>query len=128
MTSTSLQSTRTLDQLAQQFATPQKEFSPVPIWWWSGDQLERQRLRWQMEQLITGGIYNLIILNLAPTSPLYGSDPDRPHFLTEEWWTIFLGVCEDAKAIGMRLWFYDQIGFSGANLQGQIVRDDPAFA
>ena len=44
-----------LDEIAQQFATPQKEYSPVPIWWWSGDQLERSRLRWQMEQLIAGG-------------------------------------------------------------------------
>ncbi|MCA0453725.1 MAG: hypothetical protein LCI00_07105 [Chloroflexi bacterium] len=117
-----------LETLAQQFATPQKEFSPVPIWWWSGDKLERGRLRWQMEQLIAGGIYNVIILNLAPTSPLYGSDPDRPHFMTEEWWTIFLEMCEDAKALGMRVWFYDQIGFSGANLQGGIVRDNPDYA
>ncbi len=117
-----------LDTLAQQFATPQKEYSPVPIWWWSGDKLERSRLRWQMEQLIAGGIYNVIILNLAPTSPLYGSDPDQPHFMTEEWWTIFLDMCEDAKALGMRVWFYDQIGFSGANLQGGIVRDNPDYA
>jgi len=128
MTSKSIQSAATLDQIARQFATPLKEFSPVPIWWWSGDQLERGRLRWQMEQLIKGGVYNVIILNLAPTSPLYGSDPDRPHFLTEEWWTHFLEMCEDAREIGMRVWFYDQIGFSGANLQGEIVRDNPEFA
>jgi hypothetical protein len=125
---TSVESSKMLHQLAQQFATPQKEFSPVPIWWWSGDQLERGRLRWQMEQLIKGGVYNVIILNLAPTSPLYGSDPDRPHFLTEEWWGHFLNMCEDAREIGMRVWFYDQIGFSGANLQGEIVRDNPEFA
>jgi hypothetical protein len=117
-----------LDDIAQQFATPQKEYSPVPIWWWSGDQLERGRLRWQMEQLIAGGIYNVIILNLAPTSPLYGSDPDRPMFMTEEWWQIFLDMCEDAKQLGMRIWFYDQIGFSGANLQGEIVRENPSYA
>jgi hypothetical protein len=44
-----------LEKLTRQFAVPPKAFSPVPIWWWSGDKLERTRLRWQMEQLIAGG-------------------------------------------------------------------------
>ena len=123
-----LEQTSTLETIAQQFAIPQKAFSPVPIWWWSGDRLERSRLRWQMEQLIAGGIYNAIILNLAPTSPLYGADPDQPRFMSEEWWALFLGMCEDARELGMRIWFYDQIGFSGANLQGEIVRAEPSFA
>ncbi|HVO42918.1 MAG TPA: hypothetical protein VMT34_09850, partial [Aggregatilineales bacterium] len=115
------------DALVHDFATPPKEFSPVPIWWWSGDRLERGRLRWQMEQLIAGGIYNAVILNLAPTSPLYGADPDQPRFMSDEWWAIFEGACEDAQELGMRLWFYDQIGFSGANLQGEIVRSEQAY-
>ena len=28
----------------------------------------------------------------------------------------------------MRLWFYDQIGFSGANFQGQVVQRHPEHA
>ncbi|MCB0049301.1 MAG: hypothetical protein KDE24_07145, partial [Caldilinea sp.] len=56
------------------FSTPPKEYSPVPIWWWSGERLDPQRLRWQLERFAEGGVYNLIVLNLAPTSPLYGSD------------------------------------------------------
>jgi hypothetical protein len=63
-----------------------------------------------MEQLISGGVYNAIVLNLAPTGPLYGADPDRPPFLSDEWWSIFKTMCEDALALGMRIWFYDQIG------------------
>lgn len=116
-----------IEELAAQFATPPPEFSPTPIWWWSGSRLERQRLRWQMEQLIAGGIHNVVIMNLAPTSPLFGADADDPLFMSEEWWEIFLVVCEDAKELGMRIWFYDQIGFSGANLQGEIVRENPSY-
>ncbi len=110
------------------FSVPSKEYSPVPIWWWSGEQLDRKRLRWQLERFAEGGVYNLIVLNLAPTSPLYGSDPDDPPFLSEEWWEIFLGVCDDARELGIRIWFYDQIGFSGANFQGEVVREQGAFA
>lgn len=117
-----------LDELARNFAEPPKAYSPVPIWWWSGDTLTRERLRWQLEQLVGGGVYNAVILNLAPTGPLYGSDPDDPTFLSEAWWTLFEGVCEDAEALGLRLWFYDQIGFSGANLQAELVRGDPSFS
>ena len=111
----------------QRWQTPDPTFSPAPIWWWSGDRLEPARLRWQLERFAEGGVYNLVILNLAPTGPLHGSRADDPAFLTREWWAIFRGVCQDALELGIKLWFYDQIGFSGANLQGQIVRVEPAF-
>lgn len=110
------------------FSVPPKEYSPAPIWWWSGERLDAQRLRWQLERFAEGGVYNLIVLNLAPTSPLYGSDADDPPLFSEEWWEIFLGVCGDARELGVRIWFYDQIGFSGANFQGEVVRENGVFA
>lgn len=119
--------TNTLADLARRFAHPRREYSPVPIWWWSGERLDPARLRWQLEQFVAGGVYNLVVLNLAPAGPLYGSDADDPPCFSEAWWQIFLGVCADARELGVRLWFYDQIGFSGANLQGRLVRDTPAF-
>ena len=41
---------------------------------------------------------------------------------------LFEGVCRDADELGCQLWFYDQIGFSGANFQGQVVRERPEQA
>lgn len=120
--------TSAVQTLAERFAAPLPEYSPVPIWWWSGDRLERSRLRWQMEQLIAGGVYNVVIMNLAPTGPLYAADADDPIFMSEDWWAIFLTMCEDVREVGMRVWFYDQIGFSGANLQGEIVRENLLYA
>lgn len=115
-------------ELVERFANPPRDFSPVPIWWWSGERLERERLRWQLEQFAAGGVFNLVVLNLAPTGPLYGSDADDPAFLSEEWWQIFRGMCADARQLGVCIWFYDQIGFSGANLQADLVRAAPAFS
>jgi hypothetical protein len=117
-----------LAALAREFSGVNRTYSPAPIWWWSAEKLDRSRLRWQLEQFAAGGVYNLVILNLAPTGPLYGSDADDPPFFSEAWWDIFLGVCADARELGVRLWFYDQIGFSGANLQGGLVRENPGFA
>ncbi len=115
-------------ELEKRFDDPPRGFSPVPIWWWSGERLDPERLRWQLERFAQGGVYNLVVMNLAPTGPMFGSDPDDPPFFSEEWWGIFRGVCEDAGRLGISIWFYDQIGFSGANLQAQIVREHPEFA
>ncbi|MCK2215839.1 hypothetical protein MF672_018860 [Actinomadura sp. ATCC 31491] len=110
------------------FREPPREFSPAAIWWWSGEPLRRDRLRWQMERLVAGGVHNLVILNLAPSGPLFGADADDPPFLSEAWWELLDGVCADAAGLGAYLWFYDQLGFSGADLQARLVQERPEFA
>lgn len=113
--------------LHEGFATANPEFSPVPIWWWSGDELELERMLWQIDQLVAQGVYNVVILNLAPTGPMHGALSDAPHMLTDDWWGIWDAICVHAQKVGMRFWFYDQIGFSGANLQGRLAIENPAY-
>jgi hypothetical protein len=107
---------------------PPPAYSPAPIWWWSGEGLTRPRLRRQLERFAEGGVFNLVILNLAPSGPMFGSDADDPAFFSEAWWELLDGVCEDAAELGVSLWFYDQLGFSGADLQARLVRELPGFA
>ncbi|WP_187281026.1 hypothetical protein [Nonomuraea sp. C10] len=107
---------------------PPPEFSPAAIWWWSGEPLRRDRLRWQMERLVAGGVRNLVILNLAPSGPTFGADADDPPFMSDAWWELLDGVCADAAELGAHLWFYDQLGFSGADLQARLVAERPEFA
>ncbi len=109
------------------FMTPNPEYSPVPIWWWSGDRLELERMIWQVDQLVAQGVHNAVVLNLAPTGPMHGALSDDPHFLTQEWWGLWDALCQHAQKVGMRFWFYDQIGFSGANLQGRLAVANPGF-
>jgi hypothetical protein len=113
--------------LAARFTEALEDFGPVPIWWWSGAPLEPDRLRWQMERLVEGGVRQAVVLNLAPTGPLYGCLADEPALFTEAWWDVFLGVCADAAELGFRLWFYDQLGFSGADFQGRVLAREAAF-
>jgi hypothetical protein len=107
---------------------PPRAFSPVALWWWSGEPLVRERLRWQLERFMEGGVYNLVVIDLAPSGPLYGSDADEPPFFSEPWWELLSGTCDDARELGVSLWLYDQLGFSGANLQGRLVSERPEFA
>jgi hypothetical protein len=115
-------------RLAKVLAVPPPAFSPTAIWWWSGERLDRARLRWQLERFVAGGVRNLVILNVAPSGPMFGSDADEPVFFSEPWWELLDGVCADAKEVGAFLWFYDQLGFSGADLQARLVQEVPSYA
>jgi hypothetical protein len=114
--------------LAEVLAAPPRAFSPVSLWWWSGEALDRRRLAWQLERFAAGGVFNLVVMNLAPSGPLFGSDADDPPFFSEAWWELLAGVCDDARRLGVRLWIYDQLGFSGADLQARLVDERPDFA
>ncbi|MFG2626468.1 hypothetical protein [Streptomyces sp. NPDC048473] len=114
--------------IAAVLAEPPRAFSPTAIWWWSGERLDRARLRAQLERFTEGGVHNLVLLNLAPSGPLFGSDADDPPFMSDAWWALLDGVCDDAREVGVSLWFYDQLGFSGADLQARLVDEQPAHA
>ncbi|MGW2514682.1 glycosyl hydrolase [Streptomyces scopuliridis] len=114
--------------IAEVLTEPPRAFSPTAIWWWSGERLDRARLRDQLERFAEGGVFNLVLLNLAPSGPLFGSDADDPPFLSDPWWALLEGVCDDARELGIGLWFYDQLGFSGADLQARLVDGRPGYA
>lgn len=110
------------------FATPDPEFSPAPIWWWSGARVELSVLCDQLDRLVEQGVHNVVVINLAPSGPSYGALADEPALLSDDWWDLWAGLCAHAHTRKARLWFYDQIGFSGANLQGKLVAATPEFA
>ncbi|NGN64712.1 hypothetical protein G5C51_12470 [Streptomyces sp. A7024] len=114
--------------LLARFTDPGPEFTPLPIWWWSGAEITRDRLRWQMEQLVSQGVRQAVVMGLAPAGPMFGSLADDPPFLSPRWVELLDGACEDARRLGFRLWMYDQIGFSGANFQGRLTAAHPEFA
>lgn len=114
-----------MTSLLDRFQAPDRSFFPTPIWWWSGERLDADRLRWQMERLVAGGAKSLVVMNLLPSAPEMGKAQDEPQLFSEEWWTLFEGVCRDAERLGVSLWLYDQIGHGGANLLGEVTARDP---
>ncbi|MFE6097160.1 glycosyl hydrolase [Streptomyces massasporeus] len=115
-------------ELRRLFDDPPRAFGPTPLWWWSGAKVTRERLAWQVRAFAEGGVHNLVVINLAPAGPTFGARADDPAWFGEEWWARFSDACEIAAELGTRLWFYDQIGFSGANVQGGVTRRHPEAA
>ncbi len=110
------------------FAAADPRYGPVPLWWWSGDPVTEERLRWQLQKLRAAGLRNLCVINLAPAGPTYGCGADDPPFYDERWWSLFGRAVDEAERLGMFLWYYDQIGFSGANFPARLVAEVPDFA
>lgn len=118
---------RAFADILARFASPPRSYSPVPIWWWSGERLDWRRLEWQMERMVEGHVYNTVILNLAPSGPLYGSAADNPPFFSAAWWSLVRRVLAKAQTLGMRIWLYDQLGFSTARIQDRLMEREPAW-
>ncbi|MGP9744794.1 glycosyl hydrolase [Brachybacterium sp. AOP29-B2-41] len=118
-----------MDQhLIDLFEDPPSHRGPVPLWWWSGGTVTRERVRWQLERFVEGAIHDVVIMNLAPKGPTYGAIPDDPPWFSEPWWDLFAYTCDVAEELDVQIWFYDQIGFSGANVQGAVVAEHPEAA
>jgi len=114
--------------LRVRFSKADSRFGPVALWWWSGEPVRADRLRWQLQRLSEAGIANLCVINLAPVAPTTSCSPDEPTFASEAWWDLFATALDEAERIGSRLWFYDQLGFSSANIQARLVSSNPDMA
>ncbi|MGO4497228.1 hypothetical protein AB4114_15190 [Paenibacillus sp. 2RAB27] len=114
--------------LRERFASPDPDFGPVPFWWWSAEEVTAERIRWQLQKFRSGGLRNIGIINIAPTGPQYGSVADDPPYFSERWWSMFEVAVREAQRLGMRIFFYDQIGFSGSNFPAHLVAEQPELA
>lgn len=117
-----------IHELKQRFAIADPNFGPLPFWWWSAEEVTAERVRWQLQKFRAGGLRNIGIINIAPTGPQYGSVPDNPAYFSERWWEMFEVALREAERLGMTLFFYDQIGFSGSNFPARIVSEYPEYS
>ena len=92
------------DQLRAEFASPDHaRWGEVPIWWWNGEEIRKDRLTWQLETLASQGV--------KAVCPIQLSENCSPRFFSPEWWELFQHVHRECKRLGMSLWLYDQVGY-----------------
>ena len=84
-------------QLKAEFAKPDHaRWGEVPIWWWNGEPIRKDRLTWQLEALASQGVKAVCPIQLAENS--------SPRFFSPEWWELFQHVHQECKRLGMSLW------------------------
>ena len=77
---------QTVDALRRSFVEPSAESRPTPLYWWSGGDLDRERLAWQLDQLAGKGIGGTIVgYSHLPDGGLDHGDPEP---LSPDWWEL----------------------------------------
>jgi hypothetical protein len=92
------------DSLVDQFRNPDREYGPVPLWWWDGDQLNEDRISFQLEELRDGGVRSVCIIQKYPNGP---NGEDQIYF-SEEWWEYVEYTAQECERLGMDLWVHDE--------------------
>lgn len=76
----------------------------VPLWWWEGDRMTKERVTWQLETLAAKGVKAVCPIQRSP------GRCDPPSF-SDSWWEMFEYAYAECKRLGMTLWAYDQVGY-----------------
>jgi len=92
-------------QLRTEFAEPDyARWGEVPLWWWEGDPLSKDRVKWQLETLAEKGVKSVCVIQRSPMRC-------RPQSFSNEYWDMLGYVNEQCRRLGMHLWAYDQVGY-----------------
>jgi len=71
------------------FVNPPPGYGEVPFWWWSGDQLDAERMIGQIKELHKKGISGVQVNYSHFDTSGWMTDQDQPEIFTEEWWKIY---------------------------------------
>ena len=95
----------TYRELRRQFESPDHaRWGEVPLWWWEGDRMTRERVTWQLETLAEAGVKSVCPIQRSPGR----CDPQS---FSPEWWDMLAFVHEECRRLGITLWAYDQVGY-----------------
>ena len=83
------------------FQNPPAGYSEVPFWWWSGEDLNVDRLLWQLHELHEKGISGVQVNYSHTDTPGWPTDPQEPAIFSDEWWAIYSRVSEECASLDM---------------------------
>ena len=112
------------------FANPPAGYGEVPFWWWSGGDLDLERLLWQIRELHAKGISGVQVNYSHTDAPGWGTDAGEPAIFSEAWWEIFSSVSEECGKLGMGIGLSTYTldwPMGGKNLFKQLFYDKPEW-
>jgi hypothetical protein len=90
------------DELARLFVDPPAEYGPIDGWWWEAGRLDREKMRWQLEELKDKGIAGTWFYARYLYGEPLGSDPA---YFSDGWWDYTRFVAEESERLGLIDWF-----------------------
>lgn len=100
--------------LSENFASPPVDYSTSPFWVWN-DLVTKEVIKDQLKAFSDQNIKQVFV---HPRPGLI------TEYLSDEWFDLFQYATQEAKALGMKLWLYDEnsfpSGFAGGHVQDQM--------
>ena len=103
------------DDFVRSFSTTLPEFRPHTMWFWNAP-LEEAEIHRQVHEFHIAGIHDFYI------HPLFGFPVD---YLSEEMMRAVGWAVDEARALGMRFWIYDEYNWPSGVAGGYVIRDHP---
>lgn len=101
----------------KEFRSPPDAYRPIPFWAWTGDvhrsQIQRQLRLMRDQRLMSAMIY-----------PRFGLEV--PYF-SEEFLGLIRYTVDQARALGMKIWLYDEYTWPSGTAGKRIPRETPQF-
>ncbi len=80
------------------------QWGEVPLWWWEGQPVTKERITAQLKVLAAKGVKSVCPIQRSPGR----CDPQS---FTEEYWQLLAYATRECERLGMTFWAYDQVGY-----------------
>ena len=93
------------------FRKPPAGYGEVPFWWWTGEDLNVERMIGQIRELHRKGISGVQVNYSHLDTPGYLTDQQHPDIFTDQWWEVYAKISEECSkwdmGIGMSTYTID---------------------
>ena len=97
------------------FADPEKQYRPIPLWFWNNTTVNETELLNQFRQMVEkDGYGGCAILPFGKNF--------TPEYLSEEYFTLYGSIIKEARKLDARMSLYDEYGFPSGSM-GAINAD-----
>ena len=109
------------------FQNPPEGYGEVPFWWWTGDPLDKDRLRWQIEELHQKGIPGMQVNYAHQDTQGWATYPAEPELFSDPWWEMWRFVADECgkRGMGIGLSGYTIDWPNGKSLVSRLIYSDP---
>lgn len=83
------------------FKSPPPGYGEVPFWWWTGEDLDVDRMLWQVRTLHEKGISGFQVNYSHLDTRGWPTDSEEPRLFTEAWWKVYGRISEECGKLGM---------------------------
>ena len=83
------------------FKNPPPGYGQVPFWWWSADDLDVDRLLWQLRELHQKNISGVQVNYSHYDTPGWMTASKEPEIFSKDWWKVYSRVSQECKKLGM---------------------------